>query len=70
MEIANLERMVHFGSGRRKCLGDQLARACIYSFYVGILQSFKLIAVEAEYPSLKLLPGITQSKPQTVQNQF
>lgn len=64
MEIANFERMVHFGSGRRKCLSNQLARAFIYSFYVGILQSFKLSTVEGEYPSLKLLPGITQSPEQ------
>lgn len=55
------ERLLPFGAGRRKCLGDQLARACIFSFYVGILQAFHLKTVEEELPSLKLLPGITLS---------
>lgn len=61
LHITNVERLLPFGAGRRKCLGDQLAKACIYTFYVGILKSFKLKAVDSEYPSLDLLPGITLS---------
>lgn len=61
MKFKNLERLLSFGSGRRKCLGDALAKACIFTFYVGILQKFKLKSFEKEPPSLNLLPGITLS---------
>lgn len=60
-ELKNIERLLPFGAGRRKCLGDQLAKACIFTFYVGILQKFNLKAFENEHPSLELLPGITLS---------
>lgn len=59
--LKNPERLLPFGAGRRKCLGDQLAKACIFTFYVGILQNFKLKEFENERPSLDLLPGITLS---------
>lgn len=59
--IKNIERLLPFGSGRRKCLGDTLARACIFTFYVGILQTFKLKQSPKDLPSLDLLPGITLS---------
>jgi cytochrome P450 len=61
MKIKNLERLLSFGAGRRKCLGDALAKACIFTFYVGIIQKFKLKPFEKEFPSLELLPGITLS---------
>lgn len=60
-KIKNTERLLNFGAGRRKCLGDQLAKACIFTFFVGILQKFKLEAFGPEAPSLDLLPGITLS---------
>lgn len=40
MEIVNTEHVVTFGSGRRKCLGEQLARNCLFIFFAGILQRF------------------------------
>lgn len=61
MKIKNLERLLSFGSGRRKCLGDALAKACIYTFYVGVLQKFILKPSGKELPSLDLLPGIILS---------
>ncbi|CRL00053.1 CLUMA_CG013340, isoform A [Clunio marinus] len=61
MIVKNLDRLIPFGAGRRKCLGDQLAKACIFTFYVGILQKFNLKSVENEFPSLDLLPGIILS---------
>lgn len=61
MEVKNIERLLPFGAGRRKCLGDQLAKACIFTFFVGILQKFNLKPSDEEFPSLKLLPGITLS---------
>lgn len=55
------ERVLTFGAGRRKCLGDQLAKACIFTFFVGILQNFDL-ELDSEFPpSVNLLPGITLS---------
>ncbi|CRK95079.1 CLUMA_CG008557, isoform A, partial [Clunio marinus] len=61
MKIHNVERLIPFAIGRRKCLGDELAKACIFTFYVGILQKFNLKAVENEYPSMDLLPGMILS---------
>lgn len=63
--IHNTERLIPFGLGRRRCLGESLARACMFTFFVGILQKFSLHspvpANEFEKPTLKLLPGITLS---------
>lgn len=61
MQVLNIERLTPFGAGRRKCLGDQLAKECIFTFYVGILQKFKLNASLGEPASLDLQPGITLS---------
>lgn len=55
------ERVLSFGAGRRKCLGDQLAKACIFTFFVGIVQAFELKSDSKFPPSLDLLPGITLS---------
>ncbi|XP_029734943.2 probable cytochrome P450 305a1 [Aedes albopictus] len=62
-KIINTDRLIPFGLGRRRCLGDSLARSCMFTFLVGILQSFRLrLPVNgSEVPSLKLLPGITLS---------
>lgn len=61
MQVLSVDRLTPFGAGRRKCLGDQLARECIFTFYVGILQQFKLKASQKDPASLNLLPGITLS---------
>ncbi|XP_070508546.1 probable cytochrome P450 305a1 [Chironomus tepperi] len=52
-----------FGAGRRKCLGDQLAKECIYKFFTGILDKFTLHKSDKEEdaPSMDLLPGIILS---------
>lgn len=58
-KIINLERFVAFGQGRRRCLGENLARACLFTFFVGIMQKFRLEECHyCEKPSLKTLPGI------------
>lgn len=41
-KISNTERFVSFGQGKRKCLGEALARASLFIFTVGILQKFSL----------------------------
>lgn len=61
-ELINNERLIPFGQGKRKCLGDALAKACIVDFYVGIMKKYSLSFPEGvEKPSLNLLPGIVRS---------
>ncbi|XP_035913568.1 probable cytochrome P450 305a1 [Anopheles stephensi] len=66
------DRLMFFGIGKRRCLGEVLARACLFTFFVGVMQKFELLKPteasdpEAE-PSIVLRPGITLSpKPYTV----
>lgn len=62
MQIVNTERLVQFGGGRRVCLGQQLARNCLFVFFTGILQKFtvELPPKDAGYPPPDpvLIPGI------------
>lgn len=61
-KIINTERLLQFGQGKRRCLGEALARACMFTFLVGILQKYKLTLPKGcDMPSTKLLPGITMS---------
>ncbi|KAG5667172.1 hypothetical protein PVAND_015167 [Polypedilum vanderplanki] len=63
-KIYNTERVLPFGAGRRKCLGDQLARAALFTFFVGILKEFSLEKCESALPSTDLVPGLlTSPKP-------
>lgn len=60
--IANIERFVVFGQGKRKCLGEQLARAALFTFFVGILQKYRLELPEnGTVPTMEMLPGIVLS---------
>ncbi|XP_058465198.1 probable cytochrome P450 305a1 isoform X2 [Malaya genurostris] len=61
--ITNIERLMPFGLARRRCLGEALARACMFTFLVGLIQkfSFRIPENSLEKPCLKLLPGITSS---------
>lgn len=60
--ITNIEHFVVFGQGKRRCLGEQLARACLFTFFVGILQKFRLEAPEdGTIPTMEMLPGILLS---------
>ena len=57
------KNLFQFGIGRRKCLGDRLAKECIYKFLVGILNSFTLSKSDniEDMLSVDLLPGIMLS---------
>ena len=57
------EYFIPFGQGRRRCLGDAMARACIFSGLTRICQTFELALSDKEedQPSTILLPGITLS---------
>lgn len=61
-KITNIERFVAFGQGRRRCLGENLARACLFTFFVGIMQKYEIeLPVDGRLPSLQTLPGIVLS---------
>ncbi|XP_055385564.1 probable cytochrome P450 305a1 [Condylostylus longicornis] len=56
------EYFMPFGQGKRRCLGDSLARSCLHTFFVGILKNFKLkLGAKETIPSLNLIPGLTLS---------
>lgn len=59
--ICKADHFMPFGQGRRRCLGDMLARACMFTFLVGIIQKFEIVVLEKDQPSMTLLPGITLS---------
>lgn len=60
MTLINTEKIFPFGLGNRRCLGEQLAKESVYTFFVGILNEFTLLPTgnDADKPSLNLLPGI------------
>lgn len=61
-KVVQHEYFMPFGQGKRRCLGDSLARSCLFTFFVGILQHFQVQTPEnADPPSTDLLPGITLS---------
>lgn len=63
--ITNIERFVAFGQGRRRCLGENLARACLFTFFVGIMQKYRIeLPADGQVPSLQTLPGIVLSPQQ------
>ncbi|XP_036326022.1 probable cytochrome P450 305a1 [Rhagoletis pomonella] len=53
------EYFMPFGQGRRRCLGDALARACLFSFLTKILHRYRIELCEEAMPSVVLQPGIT-----------
>uniref|UniRef100_A0A3F2Z159 Cytochrome P450 n=1 Tax=Anopheles minimus TaxID=112268 RepID=A0A3F2Z159_9DIPT len=72
-QIFNTERLFAFGQGKRRCLGEILARSCLFTLFVGVMQRFSLVKPDDGSegsdmaPSLTLKPGITLSaKPYNV----
>ncbi|KFB45025.1 AGAP005656-PA-like protein [Anopheles sinensis] len=59
------DRLMFFGIGKRRCLGEVLARACLFTFFVGIMQKFELLEPVNPQPGMEpstvLRPGITLS---------
>ncbi|XP_049540756.1 probable cytochrome P450 305a1 [Anopheles darlingi] len=73
--IVNTERVMAFGLGKRRCLGENLARSCLFTFFVGVMKRFCLCKPRGNdeddddemAPSMTLKPGITLSpKPYNV----
>ncbi len=62
--------VVPFGLGRRRCLGEQLARMSLYVFFTGILTRFNLEkAHPKDQPSTKPIEGLVTS-PQPYELRF
>jgi cytochrome P450 len=54
--------VVPFGVGKRKCLGESLAKMELFIFFAGIINKFEIkLANENEIPSTAYRPGITLS---------
>lgn len=73
-KIVNTEWLMPFGQGRRRCLGENLARSCLFTFFAGVVSRYRVVLPPgAEKPDRVLQPGITLSpKPYKVlfQNRF
>lgn len=56
------DRVFTFGLGRRRCLGDLLARQCIFLFFTTVLRKYKILPIPGkELPSIVPQPGLTLS---------
>lgn len=68
MNVVNTDHLMPFGQGKRRCLGEALARACLFTYFAGILQHFAIAIPNGEkIPDINLQPGIILSpKPYNV----
>ena len=54
--------VVPFGVGKRKCLGESLAKMELFIFFAGLINKFEIkLANENDVPSTAYRPGITLS---------
>lgn len=61
-EIIDTKWLMPFGQGRRKCLGEPLARSCLFTFFAGVMSRYRVILPpNANIPARDLLPGFTLS---------
>lgn len=57
-----MDHFMGFGQGHRRCLGEALAKSCMFTFFVGVLRQFDVqIPENAPMPDPNLVPGITLS---------
>jgi len=61
-------RNVHFGIGKRRCLGENLARMSLYKFFTSLIQRYEIVSgqdepIEDKYtPALVLVPNTYKLK--------
>jgi len=54
--------IVPFGVGKRRCLGESLAKVELFTFFANLMHNFEIRPVnENEKPSTKYRPGVTLS---------
>ncbi|XP_055608121.1 probable cytochrome P450 305a1 [Uranotaenia lowii] len=59
--LVHSERLIPYSLGKRKCLGDTLAKASIFSFFVGVMERFEIMLPEGASRTVELIPGITHT---------
>ena len=42
------QRLIPFGIGKRRCLGETLAKMTLYKFFTAIVQRFKIVSGQNE----------------------
>ena len=52
------ERVIYFGTGRRRCPGEVLGRAELYLFAAALLQFFQFLPPESGMPELGYTTGL------------
>jgi len=56
MKFTPSARVVPFGIGKRRCIGENFAKATIYKFFTGIVQEYRIIS-DQEKPLLEATTG-------------
>ena len=60
-EFAPDERVIYFGTGKRRCVGEILARAQMYLFTAALIQAFKFLPADGVRPDhLSYKSGLNQ----------
>lgn len=60
--VINNPKLLTFGLGNRRCPGDNLARAALFTFFVGIMQKYRIeLPAGGEMPTTKTVPGLLLS---------
>ncbi|KAL1517668.1 hypothetical protein ABEB36_001403 [Hypothenemus hampei] len=56
--IVSQERILTFGLGKRKCLGDVLAKTCVFLFFVHVLRKYNIQCEKGNKPTGIPRPGL------------
>uniref|UniRef100_A0A182NGX5 Cytochrome P450 n=1 Tax=Anopheles dirus TaxID=7168 RepID=A0A182NGX5_9DIPT len=59
--VVQHDLFIPFGSGRRRCLGEALAKPAVFLFFTAILHRFTIESADEKLPSLNAIDGITLS---------
>jgi len=58
-EFINKDRLLTFGSGRRRCIGEVLARAETFLLFANVVKLFEVVQVPGRPPCLDGADGLT-----------
>ena len=57
------ERNIPFGIGKRRCLGESLARMETFLIFANMIKSYTFTGVDKDFPDLRPLAGFTNGPP-------
>ncbi|XP_048521599.1 probable cytochrome P450 303a1 [Dendroctonus ponderosae] len=60
-KVVQVENHLPFGLGKRRCMGESMARANIFLFTAGLLQRYDVGLVPDSPPDMKTVEGVTPS---------